>query len=194
MELKDVHPKHGNNSLQLSHMHTNFYTRPTTPHKIINHAKSNPPPFHIKTHDMMFQLVPTCEATKGGFLHSFHSIQPKQGRGWKTEAIPCIDIVSHMWLGFPINEEIERHRGTPIMNNTCSNIKYHKVGTPSSKIIKFWTLRVLKKLFPTRGYMLVQATIFTSPKSQVKWWSMKKPSYSKASHYHPLWCWIQQNF
>lgn len=92
--------------------------------------------------------------------NNHHATKGTQGRRWQTEAIPCIDIVSHMWLGFLINEDIERHRGTPIMKNTCSNIEFHKVGTPSSIIIEFSTLRVPQTLFPNEQLDVVSSHHF----------------------------------
>lgn len=69
------------------------------------------------------------------------------------ETIPSIDIMSHIGLGFPIHEEIERHRGTPIMMDNRSDIDFHNIGMPPNNILEFYTLRhafpqVQQKLFP----------------------------------------------
>lgn len=39
-----------------------------------------------------------------------------------------------MWLGFFIHEEIERHRGIPILTDNRSNIDFHNMDTPSREI------------------------------------------------------------
>ena len=40
-----------------------------------------------------------------------HDAKSTQRHSRHKEAIPSIDIMLHMWLGFPIHEKIERQKG-----------------------------------------------------------------------------------
>ena len=57
------------------------------------------------------------------------------------EAIPSIDIVSQMWLGFPIHEAVASHRGKEIIHEHRTNEDFARIGTPPREIIDFKTLR-----------------------------------------------------
>ena len=73
--------------------------------------------------------------------HAFNAGTSKQQITHNKVAIPSIDRVSHMWLGFPIHEAMALHRGTKIIRETRTNKEFAKIGTPSRKIIDFRTLR-----------------------------------------------------
>lgn len=66
------------------------------------------------------------------------------------ETIPSIEIESHMWLKFPIHEEIARHNGQPILKEKCSNTDYLNMGIVMKRINKFRTLRHAFPQFPQR--------------------------------------------
>ena len=57
------------------------------------------------------------------------------------EAIPSIDIVSHMWLGFPIHEAIAIQWGKEIIHEHQTTEEFTRLGTPTKEIIEFKTLR-----------------------------------------------------
>lgn len=64
-----------------------------------------------------------------------------------------IDILAHMWLGFPIHEAIALERGKLPLREKRTNYEFECLGTPPSEIIEFRTLRhafprVAQKLFP----------------------------------------------
>jgi hypothetical protein len=48
-------------------------------------------------------------------------------------AIICIDIVSHMWLGFPVHEAMAIHRKAEIISKLRTNEEVAKIGTPQER-------------------------------------------------------------
>jgi hypothetical protein len=68
--------------------------------------------------------------------------------------ILSIDIMTLIWLGFPIHKELEKHRGTPILKEHCTHTNFHAMHTPPlDEVIEFHNLkhafpRVPQKFFP----------------------------------------------
>ena len=77
---------------------------------------------------------------KSGGLATFSDSHKPHGRKFK-EAIPSIDIFSHMWLEFSIHEEIAIQKGMGIIHETRTNEEFARLGTPLSEVIEFKTLR-----------------------------------------------------
>ena len=116
MQLEDISPEHGGSSLQLSMSNDEFQAVPnqaaTSRLDVTNLAATTPTTTSHKS--------PRKEATID--THSAKRRRSETGRhmaisesikshNMKTkEAIPSIDIVLHMWLGFPIHEAIEGPR------------------------------------------------------------------------------------
>ena len=78
-------------------------------------------------------------------MHKFQSVRNK-------EDIPNIDIVSQMWLGFPIHEAIALHKGGDIIREHRTNDNFARIGTPPREIINFNTLRRAFPRVPQRFY------------------------------------------
>ena len=86
------------------------------------------------------------------------------------EAISNIDIVSHMWLGFPIHEAVETYKDKEVIRKHRTNEKFARVGTPLQEVVDFMTLRrafprVPQMLHPNERPDTVPVTIFTLPNS-----------------------------
>ena len=47
------------------------------------------------------------------------------------EAVPSIDMVAHMWLGFPIHEAIATQRGKEIIHEHRTPEEFTNLGTPT---------------------------------------------------------------
>ena len=77
---------------------------------------------------------------KSGGLATITDAHKYKGKKNK-EVIPSIDIVFHMWLGFPIHEAIAIRNGTEIIKERRIQEEFVKLGTPPSEIIEFNTLR-----------------------------------------------------
>jgi hypothetical protein len=67
------------------------------------------------------------------------------------EAVPSIDIVSQMWLGFPIHEAVALLKGIDIIRENLINEEFARIGTPPSEVINFTTLR---RAFPRVSQLL----------------------------------------
>lgn len=63
-----------------------------------------------------------------------HNIEFTQGRSRHKEAIPNVDIMSHMSLGFPTYEEIRRYKDKPIVKENCLGVDFLNMGTPQLKL------------------------------------------------------------
>lgn len=57
------------------------------------------------------------------------------------EAVPSIDIVAHMWLGFPIHEAVAIQQGKEPIREHRTNEEFASLGTPTREVIDFKTLR-----------------------------------------------------
>lgn len=102
------------------------------------------------------------------------------------EAIPSIDLVSHMWLGFLIHEAVALQNGKEIIREHHTNEGSARIGTPSRETIDFKTPwrafpRMPQMLYPNERLDATPATIFTSPKSRGKKRLIPQPDYPKGS-------------
>ena len=112
MQLEDVSPEHGGSSLKLSLSNEDFTAAPNQAAALqidtINLADRTPTqesyqsPKKVTTSDNH-----SAKRRRGelGGLATISDAHKPLGRKLK-EAIPSIDIVSHMWLGFSIHEAI----------------------------------------------------------------------------------------
>ena len=66
------------------------------------------------------------------------------------EALPSIDIVYQMWLGFPIHEAVGSQKGKTIIHERRTNEKISRIRTPSREIIHF---KILQTTFPGVPHM-----------------------------------------
>ena len=140
MQLEDVSPKHGGNSLLLSISNDEFTAAPnqaaTSRLDNINLVETTPTTKEttIDTHSAKRRRSEAGRHTTISDSTKSHNMKTK-------EAIPIIDIVSHMWLGFPIHEAMALHRGAEIISEHCTNEEFAKIGTPTREILDFRTLR-----------------------------------------------------
>ena len=145
MQLEDISPKHGGNSLQFSTSRDEYAATPNQADipssrlEAINLADRTPPTSMHNDNTTDTQSAKRRESEMG--THVFNAGTSKQQITRNKVAIPSIDIVSHMWLGFPIHEAMALHRGIEIIRETRTNEEFAKIGTPSREIIDFRTLR-----------------------------------------------------
>ena len=157
MQLVDVSPEHGGSSLRFSISNDEFTAALNQATAIrldaINLADMTPPntshksPRNETTSDNHSAKRRRSEI--GGIkatpnLHKSQSMRTK-------EAIPSIDIVSQMWLGFPIHEAVVSQKGGDIIREHRTNEDFARVGTPTREIIHFNTLR---RAFPRVSQLL----------------------------------------
>lgn len=147
MELEDISPEHGGNSLRLPH--TNIYPRAVTSHEVINMAEWTLTTILYKCPNKDDpNSSQSAKRRKADFdIHAFpshpsnhHETSNTQGQSRHMVVIPCIDIMAHMWLGFPIHKETERHRGTLIMKDNWSDTGFYNMGMPPNEMIEFHIL------------------------------------------------------
>ena len=147
MQLEDVSPEHGGSSLQLSLSNHEFMAAPNKATALridtINLAERTPTTTSHKS--------PRSATTSDN--HSAKRRRSESGgltakpdshisQNTKTkEAIPSIDIVSQMWLGFPIHEAVASQKGVDIVQEHRTNKDFGRIGTPPREITDFKTLR-----------------------------------------------------
>lgn len=147
MQLEDVSLERGGSSLQLSISNEDFTAVPnqavTSRLDAINLAESTltttsqKSPRNGITTDNHNAKRRTSEA--GKLTANFNS---HKSLNMKTkEAISSMDIVSQMWLGFPIHEAVASQKNKDIIREHRSNEDSARIGTPSREIIDFKTLR-----------------------------------------------------
>ena len=139
MQLEGVSPAHGGSSLQLSTSHNEYAAIPnqaaisTTRLDIINLADATPKSPRKEA---------PSDTQSAKRRRSTTSLSASKSQHEKTmEDIPSIDIVSHMWLGFPIHEAIATHWNKEVIREHRTNEEFTKLGTPTREIIEFKTLR-----------------------------------------------------
>ena len=147
MQLDGVSPERGGSSLRLSMSHDEFVPVPnhegtsrldnidftnmtpiSTTHKSPRIAAS------IDNHSAKRRRSEAGKHKTPSESHKSHNMRSK-------EAIPNIDIVSHMWLGFPIHEAVANHRNKEIIREHRIKEDFARVGTPPQEVIDFMTLR-----------------------------------------------------
>ena len=147
MQLEDVSPEHGGSSLQLSISNDEFMATPNQAAILrldtINLAERTPTTtthkssMNVATSDN--QSAKRRRSELGGIeanpdSHKSHNTRSK-------EAIPSIDIVSQMWMGFPIHEAVAVQKGVDTIREQRTNEDFARIGTPPNEIIDFKTLR-----------------------------------------------------
>ena len=149
MQLENVSPEHGGSSLQISTSHDAYLAAPNQAAialdrlDIINLAEATPPPSTHKS-PRKEVAIDTQSAKRRrseveGLAH--HSGSSHHQHLHTKEAIPCIDIVSQMWLGFSIHEAIATHKGMEVIHEHRTFDEFTNIGTPSSEVTEFQTLR-----------------------------------------------------
>jgi hypothetical protein len=147
MQLEDVSPEHGGSSLKLSLSNEDFTAAPNQAAALridtINLAERTPPhasyssPRKVTTSDTHSAKRRRGESGGLATITDAHKYKGKKNK----EAIPSIDIVSHMWLGFPIHEAIAIRNGMEIIQERRTQEEFVQLGTPPREIIEFKTLR-----------------------------------------------------
>ena len=147
MQLADVSPEHGGSSLRLSMTNEEFTAAPnqaaiyrldtsnlaaTTPTSTAHKS-----PRKVTTIDNHSAKRRRSEEGK----HTTHSDSNKSHNMRSKEAIPSIEMMSQMWLGFPIHEAIATHKGQEVLREHRTNEDFAKLGTPPREVIDFMTLR-----------------------------------------------------
>ena len=147
MQLENVSPEHGGSSLQISASQEEYMavlnqaavsldrldtfntvdtTPPTHPHKSLRKEPANDT-----------QSAKRRRSEGGRNAIDSGTSQPQH----KREAIPSIDIVSKMWLGFSIHEAIATQKGMGIILEHRTMDEFEKLGTPLSEIQDFNSTR-----------------------------------------------------
>ena len=139
MQLDGVSPERGGSSLRLSVSNDEFIAVPnqaaTSRFDNINLVDMTPTSTThkspwiaatIDTHSAKRRRNEEGRHKSPSESNKSHNMRPK-------EAIPSIDIVSHMWLGFPIHEAIATHKGKDIIREYRTKEEFARVGTPHTK-------------------------------------------------------------
>ena len=148
MQLENVSPEHGGSSLQIS-LHNEYMIIPNqiaasiARRDIINPIDATPPPNPHQSSRM--ESVNDTQSAKrrrsevrGHTLNSSTSIpQPTRSK----EAIPSIDILSQIWLGYTIHEAIATHKGIETIQEHRTHDEFLRIRTPPREILDFQTLR-----------------------------------------------------
>ena len=145
MQLENVSPEHGGSSLQLSTSHNEYMAIPNQEaasigrRDIINLADATPP-LNPHQNSRMESINDTQSAKRrrsgvgGHTLNSSTSI-PQLTRS--KEAIPSIDILSQIWLGYPIHEAIATHKGIEPIQKYRTHDEFLRLGIPPREILEF---------------------------------------------------------
>ena len=148
MQLANVSPEHGGSSLQLSSSHNEYIAVPnqaaisTTRLDITNLADATPTTSHKSPRKVATTDTQSAKRRRNETGRHTTSLGASQPQHEKTkEAIPSIDIVAHMWLGFPIHEAIAIQRGNDIIREHRTPEDFTRIGTPTKEVIEFMTLR-----------------------------------------------------
>jgi hypothetical protein len=148
MQLEDVSPEHGGSSLQLSSSHNEYAAIPnqaaisTSRLDIINLADATPTNSHKSPKKEAASDTKSAKCRRNEAGRHTTSLRASKLQHDKTKvAIPSIDIVSHMWLGFPIYEAIAIQRSKKIIHEHRTTEEFTRLGTPTKEIIEFKTLR-----------------------------------------------------
>jgi hypothetical protein len=147
MQLADVSPEHGGSSLRLSMSNEEFVAAPNQ----AAISRLDAINLDAMTPTTTTHKSPRIEATNdnhsakrrrsdAGRLKT-HSDSTKSHNMKTKEAIPSIDIVAQMWLGFPIHEAVATQRGTEIIREHRTTDNFARIGTPPNEVIEFMTLR-----------------------------------------------------
>ena len=147
MQLVDVSPEHGGSSLRFSISNDEFIAAPNQAAALrldaINLADATPSntshksPRNATTSDNHSAKKRRSEVGGPKTTHNLHKSQSIKTK----ERIPSIDIVSHMWLGFPIHEVVAVQKGGDIIREHRTTEDIARIGTPPTEIIHFNTLR-----------------------------------------------------
>jgi hypothetical protein len=148
MQLEDVSPEHGGSSLQLSSFHNEYAAIPnqaaisTTRLDIINLADATSTTSHKSPRKEATSDTQSAKRRRNEAGHHTIPSGANKFQHEKTkEAIPSIDIVSQMWLGFPIHEAIATQQSKDIIHEHRTTEEFTRLGTPTKEIIEFKTLR-----------------------------------------------------
>jgi hypothetical protein len=148
MQLEDVSPEHGGSSLQLSSSHNEYAAIPnqaaisTTRLDTINLADATPANSHKSPKKEASSDTQSANRRRNEAGRHTTSLGGSKLQHEKTkEAIPSIDIVSHMWLGLPIHEAIAIQWNKEIIHEHRTTEEFTRLGTPTKEIIEFKTLR-----------------------------------------------------
>ena len=145
MQLVDISPEHGGSSLRLSISNDKYIAAPNQAAAsrldTINLA-ATPPTMHksprkvttLDNHSAKRRRSEEGRPTTHSDSNKSHNMGPK-------EAIPSIEMVSQMWLGFPIHEAAATQRGKEVLRENRTNEDFAELGTPSREVIDFMTLR-----------------------------------------------------
>ena len=159
MLLHDVSPEHGGSSLQLSSSHNEYIVNPnqaailTTRLDITNLADATPTTSHKSPRKVVTSDTQSAKRRRNEAGRHTTLLGASQPQHEKTkEAIPSIDIVAHMWLGFPIHEAIAIQRGKDIIREHRTPEEFTRIGTPTKEVIEFMTLRIAFPHVPQTCY------------------------------------------
>ena len=148
MQLEDLSPEHGGSSLQLSSPHNEYAAIPnqaaisTTRLDVINLADATPTTSHKSPRKGTISDTQSAKRRRNEEGRHTTSLGASKLHQEKTkEAVPSIDMVAHMWLGFPIHEAIATQRGKEIIHEHRTPEEFTRLGTPTKEVIEFKTLR-----------------------------------------------------
>ena len=177
IQLENVSPEHGGSSLQISASQEEYMaalnqaTVSLDRLDTFNIVDATPPTYPHKSPRK--ELVTRTQSAKrrrserGRHAHDSGASQPQHTR----EAMPSIDIVSKMWLGFSIHEAIATQKGNGIILEHRTNEEFEKLETPRMKSLTLTPLdehsqESQKHVIQTRGRMRSPATTSTLHKFQ----------------------------
>jgi hypothetical protein len=139
MQLKNVSPERGGSSLRLSMSNDELVAVPnraaTSRLDNINLTNTTPTSTTQKS-PRLAAAIDNHSAKRRRNEEGRHKTPSDSNKSYNMrpkEAIPSIDIVSQMWLGFPIHEAVAVQRGKDIIREDRTNEEFARVGTPHKK-------------------------------------------------------------
>jgi hypothetical protein len=139
MQLDDVSPERGGSSLRLSMSNDEFVAVPNqaATSRLDNMNLANmTPTTTTQKNPRLAAAIDNHSAKRRRNEERRHKTPSDSNKSYNMrpkEEIPSIDIVSQMWLGFPIHEAVAVQRGKDIIREDRNNEEFARVGTPHKK-------------------------------------------------------------
>lgn len=158
-QLENVSPERGGSSLQISFERDIIQADQANSHKPTHIIASTPPPMSLRnpriedtseSHSTKRRKADDYTATSTPAIPSKAILPPSHTRA-KQRFTLGIDMSSHMWLGFHMEESLAIQRGRKELIETRTNEEFTTLGTSVKEIHEFRTIR---RAFPRTQQVL----------------------------------------
>ena len=148
-QLDNVTSEHGGSSLHISTSNDEYLVIPRQAAMSLDqmdaiNLNEATPPFNLHKSPRQDPLKDTQNAKRRrseGGIHALNCDASKFSTARTKEAIPSIDMVTHMWLGFSIHEAIATQKGKGIIQENRTNEEFLKLRIPINEVIEFKTTK-----------------------------------------------------